>query len=135
MSDLKLTESDRMEMMASALRTAKKRGRAQNELTEALEDIALRRVYADGTPVRSEGAVMQAMKMLHSMVPEKVLEKAVGVDDEEAKEMRIRLVLDASSDDPRVSVEMLEEMFVPAALPEPVDDEPPLCAGSEGDDA
>ena len=91
----------------------------QADVMEALHGVAFDGVFPDGTKVTRDTVRAKALLALRSEVPEQLLSKAVGAGDEETKELEIRLVLDASSDDPNVTVEMLEGMFTPGELPAP----------------
>lgn len=116
--DKVLSEEDKFNILSDMVVTAKKRGAMQEELQEHLKKIVFDRVYPDGRPVTRESVWAQAAKMLHSIVPDKVLEQTtVGLED--GGELRIRLVLEAGGLDPRVTEADVLDMFSPGQLPAP----------------
>jgi hypothetical protein len=75
------------------------RGAEQELVRKALRGVALDGVWPDGTTVKRGGTRLAALKMMHSEVPEKVLEKMVGVGETaERKTLTVHLVLDAKVD-------------------------------------
>ena len=90
----------------------------QEEVVQALRGIGIDGRWPDGKPVLRESVRGKALHALHSLVPEQVMAQVLEVGEEETKELHIRLVLDATSDDPRVTQARLEDMFTPS-LPAP----------------
>lgn len=114
-----LSQDDKSQILKDIMGTAKRRSSIQGSLQEILEGIVFRREYPDGSPVERESVVAQALARLHSMVPEKALEKVVGVAEDESTELQIRLVLEAGTEDPRVKEADILGMFTAGKLPEP----------------
>ena len=115
----RLSETERYQLIEEQMLAAGVRSAQQADVMKALHGVAFDGVFPDGTKVTRDTVRAKALLALRSEVPEQLLSKAVGAGDEEAKELRISLVLDASSDDPNVTVEMLEGMFTPGELPAP----------------
>ena len=117
--DKALTEKEKLDLLQDMVATAKKKGGIQSDLHNTLYDIVYKREYPDGTPVKRESVIVTAMKLLHSMVPDKVLEQATVGLDQGREELRIKLVLDAGREDPRVSPAMIDGMFTAGEIPAP----------------
>lgn len=117
--DKALSEDAKLKIICDMAATAKERGEIQQRLQDILRKIVFDREYPDGTPVLRESVWARCVDKLHSMVPEKVLEKTAGVMDDAQGELRIRLVLDASTSDPNVKEAEVLDMFTTKELPEP----------------
>ena len=98
-------ETERMAWMRGMMKAAGEIAEEQVVVRRALRGLAFEGVWPDGRAVKRGSVRMAAMKMMTSGVPEKVLEKMMGVGETaEKRTMTVHLVLDAKVD--RIEGEM-----------------------------
>ena len=111
-----LTHNERESLKIVLEKAAALKGGIQAKLMQEWIEIAFTGFHVNGDRA-SRSARTEAMKKIHSEVPEKVLEKVAGVSDQNVQVLQINFALDAVSTDPRVKMEELEDIFAPRAIP------------------
>ena len=96
----------------------------QEKIIRALEGIAFKQKLPNGEVVYRQSVILSALRQL-SLIESmsKVVEKEIGVSEDQGKELRVHLLMDGVRRDDRVLPEQVESMFVAPKLIEGGEDE------------